>query len=204
MRSAETILGIIRDRGSRGLPLENVYRQLFNPALFLKAYNKVYRNEGAMTRGVTTETADGMSREKIDRIIELLRFERYRWTPVRRTYIEKKGSTKKRPLGIPVWSDKLLQEVVRSLLEAYYEPQFSSASHGFRPTRGCHTALTEIEHAWTGTVWFIEGDIKGCFDNIEHDTMISILREKIRDHRFLRLIEGFLRSPKITLPICVP
>lgn len=118
MRNAETILGIIRDRGRRGLPLEDVYRQLFNPDLFLKAYDKIYRNAGAMTRGVTAETVDGVSREKIRRIIELLSTERYRWTPARRTYTEKKGSTKKRPLGLPPWPDKLLQEVVRSILEA--------------------------------------------------------------------------------------
>ena len=92
---------------------------------------------------------------------------------------------KMRPLGIPTWSDKLLQEVMRSILEAYYEPQFSDRSHGFRPERGCHTALRDIYRTWTGTKWFIEGDIKGCFDNIDHAVLLSILREKIRDNRFL-------------------
>jgi retron-type reverse transcriptase len=93
-----------------------------------------------MTPGVNEETVDGMSLEKIQAIIGALRYERYRWTPVRRVYIDKKGSPgKRRPLGLPTWSDKLLQEVIRSLLEAYYEPQFSDRSHGFRPGRGCHT-----------------------------------------------------------------
>lgn len=133
MRSAATVLGIIHDRGSRGLPLEDVYRQLFNPDLFLLAYGRISRNAGAMTPGVTAETVDGMSWAKIGRIIDALRRETYRWTPVRRVYIEKKGSTKRRPLGVPTWSDKLLQEVMRLILEAYYEPQFSPASHGFRP-----------------------------------------------------------------------
>src|SRR5689334_16383168 len=96
-----------------------------------------------MTPGASAETADGMSLRKIQAIIEALRHERYRWTPVRRTYIDKKNSSKKRPLGLPTWPDKLLQEVIRSLLEAYYEPQFSGRSHGFRPGRGCHTALEE-------------------------------------------------------------
>ena len=159
MRNAETVLGIIRDRGRRGLPLEDVYRQLFNPELYLLAYGRISRNAGAMTPGATAETVDGMSLAKIGRIIDALRHETYRWTPVRRVYIEKKGSTKKRPLGIPTWSDKLLQEVIRLILEAYYEPQFSPASHGFRPARGCHTALGEIYHRWVGTKWFIEGDI---------------------------------------------
>src|SRR5712692_1598813 len=131
MRTAATVLAIIRDRGSRGLPLEDVYRQLFNPALYLLAYGKLSPNAGALTPGATAETADGMSLKKIQDIIERLRQERYRWTPVRRIYIEKKHSTKKRALGLPTWSDKLLQEVLRLLLEAYYEPQFSDHSHGF-------------------------------------------------------------------------
>lgn len=165
MRNAVTVLNIIRDRGRRGLPLERVYRLLFNPNLYLEAYGKIYRNDGAMTPGVTEETVDGMSIPKIEAIIDALRQERYRWRPARRTYIEKKGSNKKRPLGLPTWSDKLLQEVVRLILEAYYEPQFSDRSHGFRPGRGCHTALSEIRRTWKGTAWFIEGDISDCFDH---------------------------------------
>ena len=98
------------------------------------------------------------------------------------------------PLGLPTWSDKLLQEVIRSLLEAYYEPQFSDRSHGFRPGRGCHTALREIQHQWRGTVWFIEGDISECFDRLDHAMMRSILAEDIRDGRFLRLIDGLLQA----------
>ena len=163
MRTAETLLNIIQDRGKRGLPLGDVYRQLFNPDLYLRAYARIQANPGATTPGITVETVDGMSQEKIARLIEALRFERWRWTSVRRVNIPKKNG-KTRPLGIPTWSDKLLQEVIRSLLEAYYEPQFSVHSHGFRPNRGCHTALIEIQRNWVGTKWFIEGDIKGCFD----------------------------------------
>jgi len=194
MQKAETILAIIQERGKRGLPLERIYRELFNPELYLLAYGKIYRNQGAMTPGVTTETVDGMSLEKIRTIIEALRQERYQWTPVRRTYIEKKNSTKKRPLGIPTWSDKLLQEVIRLILEAYYEPQFSDQSHGFRPQRGCHTALQEIKRTWNGTVWFIEGDISQCFDTLDQPFLVSILKEKIHDNRFLRLIENLLKA----------
>jgi retron-type reverse transcriptase len=152
MQIAEALLRIIHERGERGLPLERLYRHLFNPELYLRAYGKIYRNDGAMTPGANAETVDGMSLRKIQAIIEALRYERYRWTPVRRIYIDKKNSSKKRPLGLPSWSDKLLQEVIRSLLEAYYEPQFSDRSHGFRPGRGCHTALQEIYYQWPGTV----------------------------------------------------
>jgi retron-type reverse transcriptase len=115
MRTAETILNIIRERGQRGLPVENVYRLLYNPELYLRAYAKLNSNAGAMTPGATPETADGMSLDKINTIIEVLRCERYRWEPVRRTYIPKKNG-KFRPLGMPSWSDKLLQEVIRSIL----------------------------------------------------------------------------------------
>ena len=175
------------------MPLEDVYRQLFNPDLYLMAYGRIYRNDEAMTQGMTEESVDGMSMEKIERIIEALRFQRYRWTPVRRVNIPKKNG-KTRPLGIPTWSDKLLQEVCRLILEAYYEPQFSDRSHGFRPDRGCHTALIAIRRHWTGAKWFIEGDIKGCFDNIDHHILLSIIAEKIHDNRFVRLLGGLLKA----------
>jgi group II intron reverse transcriptase/maturase len=193
MRTAETILNIIQDRGKRGLPLYDVYRQLFNPDLYLRGYARIQENTGAMTPGTTDETVDGMSRTKIDDIIKALRHERWRWTSVRRVNIPKSNG-KTRPLGIPTWSDKLLQEVIRSILEAYYDPQFSEHSHGFRPKRGCHTALNEVHKTWRGTTWFIEGDIKGCFDNIDHTTLMAILRENIHDNRFLRLLEGLLKA----------
>ena len=194
MQSAATLLGVIQDRGSRGLPLERVYRQLFNRELYLQAFARIASNEGALTPGATAETADGMSLADIDAIIEALRLERYRWTPARRVYIEKKNSTKLRSLGIPVFSDKLLQEVLRMILEAYFEPQFSPCSHGFRPGRGCHTALQEIKRTWMGTTWFVEGDIAACFDSLDHSVMLSILGDKIHDGRFLRLMKGLLEA----------
>jgi retron-type reverse transcriptase len=175
MREAEAVLGIIRERGRKGLPLERVYRLLFNPNLYLKAYAKIYRNKGAMTPGSTGETADGMSLTRIEAIIDAPRHEPYRWSPARRVYIEKKDSNKTRPLGLAAWSDKLLQEVVRLVLEAYYEPRFSDRSHGFRPGRGCHTALKEIQRGWTGTVWLVEGDISDCFGSLDHEILLSIL-----------------------------
>jgi group II intron reverse transcriptase/maturase len=194
MRTATTILGIIHERGKKGLPLERVYRLLFNRDLYLMAYGKIYRNDGATTPGSTSETVDEMSLRKIDRIIDAVRQERYRWTPTRRVSIEKKNSTKKRPLSMPTWSDKLLQEVIRLILESYYEPTFSNASHGFRPQRGCHTALQEIDRTWHGVSWFVEGDIQACFDSLSHAILLATLAEHIHDKRFLRLIRGLLRA----------
>jgi retron-type reverse transcriptase len=167
MQNADTVLSVLRERGRRGLPLERLYRQLFNPQLYVVAYRKLYSNAGAMTPGATGETVDGMSLVKIGQIIDTVRRERWRWSPVRRIFIPKKNG-KRRPLGLPTWSDKLLAEVVRMVLNAYYDVGFSEHSHGFRPGRGCHTALQEIVDVWKGTHWFIEGDIARCLDAWSH------------------------------------
>ncbi len=193
MQNAEVVLGVLRERGRKGLPCNELYRKLFNPQLYLLAYWRIYSNKGAMTPGPAQETADGMTMEKIGAIIDAMRHERYRFSPVRRIYIPKKNG-KMRPLGMPTWSDKLVSEVVRLLLEAYYEPQFSDRSHGFRPGRGCHTALREIADGWTGTTWFIEGDVADCFGSLDHEVMLTILSAKIHDGRFLRLIGKMLSA----------
>jgi group II intron reverse transcriptase/maturase len=193
MQEAAVVLSVLRERGSKGLPLTQLYRQMFNKNLYLLAYGNIYSNQGAMTPGTSMETADGMSEGKIDQIIELMRYERYRFAPARRIYIPKRNG-KLRPLGLPSWSDKLVGEVVRLLLEAYYEPQFSDQSHGFRKGRGCHTALREIRDFWKGTAWFIEGDISDCFGSLDHSVMAAILAEKIHDQRFLRLIRHMLKA----------
>jgi group II intron reverse transcriptase/maturase len=194
MQSAETVLAVLRDRGRRGLPLNELYRQLFNPKLYQMAHGRIYANKGAMTPGADGETADGMSLAKIGRIIDAMRHERYRFSPVRRVRIPKKNSSKTRPLGLPSWSDKVVGEVIRLLLEAYYEPTFSGRSHGFRPGRGCHTALSEVANQWTGTTWFIEGDVTDCFGSLDHEVMVQTLSEKILDNRFLRLIKQMLKA----------
>jgi group II intron reverse transcriptase/maturase len=193
MQPAEVVLNVLRERGRKDLPCAQLYRQLFNKDLYLLAYGNIYSNKGAMTPGVSEETADGMSEDKIDQIIKAMRQEKYRFSPARRVYIPKKNG-KLRPLGMPTWSDKLIGEVVRLLLEAFYDPQFSDSSHGFRRFRGCHTALREINNTWTGTAWFIEGDISDCFGSLDHDILLGILAEKIHDNRFLRLIRHMMKA----------
>jgi retron-type reverse transcriptase len=172
MQPAEVVLSVLRERGRKGLPCTQLYRQLFNKELYLLAYGNIYSNKGAMTPGASEETADGMSEDKIDQIIEAMRREKYQFSPARRVYIPKKNG-KLRPLGMPSWSDKLVGEVVRLLLEALYEPQFSDSSHGFRRSRGCHTALREINNTWTGTAWFVEGDISDCLDASSHCSFVD-------------------------------
>jgi len=193
MQNTDAVLDIYRKRGTKSLPLECVYRQLFNPEYYLRAYGKIYRNAGAMTKGTTEETVDGMDMQRIHNIIGFLKAERYGWTPVRRTEIPK-ANGKTRPLGIPTWSDKLLQEVLRALLEPYYEQRFSPTSHGFRPKRSCHSALRQVQKRWKGTVWFIEGDIKGCFDNIDHAVLLAIIKRDIHDDQLVKLLAGLLKA----------
>src|SRR5689334_1538675 len=193
MQDAGTVLEVLRERGRKGLPCDELYRQMFNKSLYLLAYGRIYSNQGAMTPGACEETADGMSEAKIDQIVAAMRGERYRFAPVRRVYIPKKNG-KLRPLGLPSWSDKLVGEVVRLLLEAYYEPMFSDHSHGFRKGRGCHTALSEVHRTWNGTRWFIEGDLSQFFDSLDHEVLVGILAEKIHDGRFLRLIKDLLKA----------
>jgi group II intron reverse transcriptase/maturase len=192
MRTTNTILGLIHERGIKGLPLERVQRLLYNPNLYLTAYGKLYRNKGAMTKGVMEETVEGMSQEKIERTIQALRDGTFQWKPVRRVYIPKKDG-EKRPLGLPDWPSKMVQEVIRLILNAFYEPQFSGHAHGFRPERGCHTALREVRK-WDGTTWFIEGDISKCFDRLDHQVLLSTLQEKIHDEPFIRLIHELLEA----------
>ena len=193
MQKAEVVLAVLRERGRKGLPLTQLYRQMFNKDLYLLAYGNIYSNQGAMTPGANAETADGMSEGKIDQIIEAMRHEQYRFCPARRVYIPKKNG-KLRPLGLPSWSDKLVGEVARLLLEAIYEPRFSDRSHGFRKGRGCHTALREIRETWTGTTWFVEGDISDCYGSFDHEILLGLLAEKIHDQRFLRFIRHMLKA----------
>jgi len=167
---------------------------MLRPDLYYLAYNKLYRNKGASTKGVDDDTADGFSDEKISKIIQSLSDETYTPKPVRREYIQKRNSKKLRPLGLPTFTDKLVQEVLRMILEAIYEPTFSNFSHGFRPNRDCHTALKSLKMEFTGVSWFVEGDIKGCFDNIDHHVLVDIINSKIKDARLIKLIWKFLKA----------
>lgn len=193
MRTAKAIISVLQESGKQKADLERVYRLLYEKELYLKAYANIYANAGAMTPGTTEETADGMSIDLIDNLIEEIRYERFKWTPVKRVYIPKKNG-KTRPLGIPTWRDKVVQEVMRMILEAYYEGRFWKYSHGFRPQKGCHTALLEIQKTWKGTIWFIEGDIEKCFDKIDHEILLDIVARDIKDGRFINLLRGLLKA----------
>ena len=194
MRNPEQVLNILAEHSSdSSYKYERLYRILFNEQMFYVAYQRIHAKPGNMTAGTDKKTADGMSVDKVNKLIDSLKNETYSPKPARRVYIPKKNG-KKRPLGILAFADKLVQEVVRMILEAIYEGYFEWTSHGFRPNRSCHTALKSLQNNFNGTKWFIEGDIKGFFDNIDHNVLIEILRERILDERFLRLIRKFLNA----------
>lgn len=193
-RNPESVLKALSEHSSdSNYKFERLYRNLFNKQFFYVAYQIIHPNPGNMTAGTDKKTAEGFTLEQIDNLIESLRNETYQPCPARRTYIPKKNG-KLRPLGIPAFNDKLVQQVVKMILEAIYEGYFEWTSHGFRPNRSCHTALAQIQKQFSGAKWFIEGDIKGFFDNIDHDVLIEILRKRINDERFLRLIRKFLNA----------
>lgn len=194
MRSPERVLNSLNKHSKdSSYKFERLYRILFNEELFYVAYQKIASNGGSTTKGSDGRSIDEMSLARIETLIASLKDESYQPHPSRRVHIPKKNG-KTRPLGIPAFEDKLVQEVVRMILEAIYEGHFETTSHGFRPKRSCHTALLHIQKTFSGAKWFIEGDIKGFFDNIDHDVLVGILRERISDDRFIRLIWKFLKA----------
>lgn len=160
----------------------------------MTAYQRIYSNDGSMAEGIDGTTVDDMREKCIEKLINSLKDHSYQPKPDRRAYIEKKNNYKKRPLGVPFSKDKLVQEVVKMILESIYEPNFSNCSHGFRLNRSCHTALTDLQAKFTGAKWFIEGDIKACFDSFDHHVIIDILRRRIDDEAFISLIWKFLKA----------
>jgi group II intron reverse transcriptase/maturase len=194
MRDPEKVLISLTEHSKLSdYKFERLYRILFNEEMYYVAYQNINAKPGNMTKGTDSQTIDEMSLARIEKLIDAIRNESYQPRPSRRTYIPKKNG-KKRPLGIPTFDDKLVQEVIKMILEAIYEGSFEHSSHGFRPQRSCHTALMQITKSFNGAKWFIEGDIKGFFDNINHDVLIGILQERISDERFIRLIRKFLNA----------
>ena len=189
----DVLSSLIKNSKNQSYQYERLYRNFYNPEFYLLAYQNIYANQGNMTAGTDGKTVDGMGMERIHKLIDSLKDHSYQPNPAKRQYIKKKNG-KMRPLGIPSFDDKLVQEVARMILESIYEPNFSNLSHGFRPKRSCHTALMHVQGNFTGVKWFVEGDIKGFFDNIDHQTMVSILRKRIKDEYFLGLIWKFLKA----------
>lgn len=197
MKPTMEILARINENSNRNKEevFTKLYRYLLRSDIYYEAYRNLYSNSGAATKGINNDTADGFSEAKIAKIIKKLTDETYKPTPVRRTRIRKKNNPKKeRPLGIPTFTDKLVQEALRMILQAVYEPVFLNCSHGFRPNRSCHTALSELKREFTGARWFVEGDIKGCFDNIDHTVLVTLINSKIKDARLIKLIHKFMKA----------
>lgn len=186
-------LNALGEISKQGKKVNGLFRLMESPLLWEQAYTNIYSNKGAMTKGVDGATLDGFSDERAAGIVKLLKGDRYRFNPSRRVYIPK-ANGKLRPLGIPTADDKLVQEVVRIILERIYEPVFKDSSHGFRPHRSCHTVLRCIQHSWTGVKWIIDMDIQGFFDNIDHEVLVRLLERRIDDKRFTGIIKALLKA----------
>lgn len=171
----------------------DLYRLLYKKDLYVIAYEILKSNAGNMTKGSDGSTIDGFSTKTIDKIVEQMKDESFKFKPARRVEIPKSNG-KTRPLGIASPVEKVVQQVILFILEAIYDPTFSPNSHGFRGNRGCHTALKDFRTKWGGVNWIIEGDIKGFFDNISHRILIDILKKRINDERFLNLIRKALNA----------
>jgi len=187
-------LDSIRNLSRQGKRINGLFRLMLNPLLWERAYAEIAPNRGALTKGVTDNTLDGFSLERVQSLISRISAGTYRFTPVRRVYIPKPDGKRKRPLGVPTADDKLVQGVVKLLLEAIYEPVFSHQSHGFRRNRSCHTALSVIQDTWNGVKWLVDVDVVGFFDNIDHGILLDLLRKRIDDERFIRLIARMLKA----------
>ena|ERR1700683_7201 len=173
--------------------VKDIYSLLYNQRLYEIAYQNLKSKPGNMTPGLTATTLDGFSSEVIYSIIASMKDQSFKFKPGRRIQIPKaSGGT--RPLTIAPPRDKIVQEVIRIILEVIFEPTFSLNSHGFRSGKSCHTALRQILTTFGVATWYIEGDISECFDSFDHDILIEILRNKIKDERFIRLIIKSLKA----------
>lgn len=186
-------LNALSDISKQGKRINGLTRIMMDTVIWKQAYNNIASNNGAITKGINDNTLDGFSIERAESLIEMIKSGEYKAQPVRRTHIPKQNG-KMRPLGIPTGDDKLVQEVTKIILTQIYEGTFSEYSHGFRAGKSCHTALKQVKETWTGTKWMIVMDIKGFFDNIDHDILIKILEKKIDDKRFIKLIKGMLKA----------
>jgi group II intron reverse transcriptase/maturase len=187
-------LRAISEVARKGRRVKDLRRLMNHPDIWMQAYLNIQGNKGALTRGTEKTTMDGYSPERAANLVELIRERRYKPNPVRRVNIPTKVAGKMRPLGIPSADDKQVQEVVRMILERIYEPLFKDSSHGFSPKRSCHTALRSMQKGWTGTKWFIDIDIKGYFNNIDHEILMKLLEKRIEDSQFLDLIRDMLKA----------
>lgn len=194
MRSPKIILENLQKHSKEeNYKYERLYRNLYNEDFYLQALQNIYSNKGAMTPGIDGLTLDGYGKERIDKIIESIKNHSYQPKPVCRQYIKKRNG-KMRPLGISSSDDKLVEEILKMILESIYDPTFSNYSHGFRPNKSCHSALLQVQHNFTGVKWFVEGDIKSYFDTIDHHNLITILRKRIKDEAFIELLWKFLHA----------
>lgn len=183
----------ICNRRNENFKASDIYTLMFNTSMYEIAYHKLKSNPGNMTSGIDKVTLDGISLEVFHGIIQSMKDESFQFKPGRRVNIPK-ANGKTRPLTVAPPRDKIVQEVMRMILEAIFEPTFLDSSHGFRPNRSCHTALRQIKTQFGGASFFIEGDISKCFDSFDHTLLIELIKQRVNDERFIKLLWKTLKA----------
>ena len=172
-----------------------LHRLLCQPEFLLLAKTRVEKNKGANTPGVDGQVMTDITDQTIEKLSQQLADGSYQPQPVRRTYIPKKGSHKRRPLGIPASRDKIVEAGLALILEVLYEPLFRGCSHGYRPGRSQITAIRQVSNAYrAGATWIIEGDLENCFGSLPHGVILNCLRKRIRDERLIEVIRRLLKA----------
>lgn len=169
---------------------------LINSDSLKESHKRLSGRKAIGVDGITKEEYDNNLDENIQDLIQRMKKQAYKPQPARRVYIPKAGSDKMRPLGIPSYEDKLVQDVIAQILNIIYEPVFLDFSYGFRPHRDCHGAIKKLNEIIVAnkTCYIVDTDIKGFFDNVNHEWMMKFLGERIADSNLLRLIKRFLKA----------
>ena len=188
----ERISQLVREHPDRKL---QTIMHLVNAEALRGVHNRQDKNKAYGVDGVTKAEYEANIEENLKDLMARMKQFSYRPQPVRRTYIPKDGSDKMRPLGVPAYEDKLVQGAMADILTAIYEPRFYKCSYGFRENRGCHQALTALDgKLWNWTSWVVDADIKGFFDNVDHEWLMKFLEHDIEDKNFLRYVKRFLKA----------
>ena len=182
-----------------------VYHLLCKPYIFVNAYAKIIKNKGALTKGIKEdeEIMKFFGKNDAENIAENFKKHSYKWNPSRRTWIPKPGKKEKRPIDTPTQKDRIVQEAIRGILESIYEPVFTefetnnsqlSSNYGFRPNKSCWTAVEKLKLFGQSTTYAIEGDISGAYNNVDHDILIQILQNRIKDNKFINILRNLLKT----------
>lgn len=177
---------------SNGLKATNLSVIMSDPDFLIACWVRIRSNKGSLTPAFDG-SIDGIQKSWFIETAGTMRNGGYKFQVARRKYIPKPNSNKLRPLTMPSPKDKIVQEGMRFLLEIIFEPLFKDTSYGWRPKRGCLTALNDIRMKCKGCTWYIEGDISQQFPTMNHNILIKIIKTKVDDQAFIDLLYKYMK-----------